>query len=421
MKINPAKSLTVVILLLFAALASVIWWKTHPKPNEAYIRLRELPGISQEVLASQNKLFRVEEPVLFNRKTGMAFFVVEILSRRNFGNERFLTFGGDAKSILNFVREIKLVNNGPSRVGSAGDGMAQGIESLVLGVWQLLRHPIDTVQGLGNATVGLAYYVKDTPTAKIQTDVVNLANAYYVNRACEIADGHGVDYFELKTESGRAAIHSETNWKLGGQSVIEIATLLVPFSKIKYASDIAEVGIGAEVATETAEAANTAKRMEQVGAISKEDAGFSKVGSFFPRMVEKMNATLARLKDAAVPRRFTPPVATFGKAATSDYKLTFFKAHPELKGKVVVHHAVEQQAVNKRFPGLVTQDELHSLENLRGIPKDQNDELHLSQIAKEWNEFYRNNPASTMTKQKLLDKASEIDRRYGHSFLPPKI
>ncbi|HSY19071.1 MAG TPA: hypothetical protein VK815_12080 [Candidatus Acidoferrales bacterium] len=347
MKTNLGKSLLVLVLLFLAALASAIWLETHPKPNEAYIRLNHLPGVSQEVLVARDKLFHVEEPVLYNQKTGMAVFVVEILSRRNFGSERFLTFGGDAKSILNFVREIKLVNNGPSRVGSAGSGMMQGVEGLITGVWELLRHPINTAQGLGSAAVGLAYYVKDTPTSKIQTDVVNLANAYYINRACQIADQHGLEYFELKTESGRAAIYGETNWKLGGQSVIEMATLLVPFSKIKYASDVAEVGIAAEIATETAEAANTAKRMEQAGMLSKEEAGFSKAGSFFPQMVGKMNATLARLKDAVVPRHFRPPVATLGKAATFDYKLTFFKAHPDLEGKVVVHHAVEQQAVNK--------------------------------------------------------------------------
>ena len=412
--------LIAIVLFVLAGMASVVWLKSRPTPNETYIRLSDLPGVSQEVLASQNKLLHVEEPVLLNRKTGMAFFVVEILSRRNFGNERFLTFGGDAESLQNFVSEIKLVNNGPSRVGSAGEGMAQGVESLVSGVWELLRHPIDTAQGLGNAVVGLAYYVKDTPITQAQTDISNLVNAYYVNRACEIADSHGMDYFELKTDSGRAAIHSETNWKLGGQAVIEIATLLVPFSKLKYAPEAAEAGLSAQVATETAEAANTARRLEEAGAISKKAAGFSRVGSFFPQMVRKMTGTLARLKDAAVPRRFVPPVAKFGKAATFDYRLTFFKAYPDLEGKVVVHHAVEQQALT-RYPGLLTEEEIHSLENLRGIPNDQNADLHLSQIRKVWNEFYRNNPASSMTKQKLLDEASEIDRRYGSSFTPSPI
>jgi hypothetical protein len=398
--------LTAIVALFFAGLASVVWLHSRPKPNEAYIPLANLPGISQEVLASQNKLLHVEEPILLNKKTGMAFFVVEILSRRNFGNEQFLTFGGDAKSLLSFVHEIKLVNDGPSRVGSAGDGMAQGIKNLVSGVWALLRHPIDTVQGLGNAAAALAYYVKDTPTAKIQTDVINLVNAYYVNCASEIADYHGVNYFELKTQSARAAIHSEVNSKLAGEAAIQIAILLVPFSE---APEVAETA-------ETAETADTAISLER----AREDAEFSKTASFFPRMVGQMNQTLTRLKYAAVPRRFTPPLATFGKAVTSDYKLTFFKAHPELEGKVVVHHAVEQQALT-RYPGVLSDDKIHSLENLRGIPKDKNADLHLSQIRREWNEFYLNNPASSMTEKKLLDKASEIDRRYGQSFLPQKI
>lgn len=412
--------LMALVSVVLAGLASVAWLKARRKPYEAYIHLSALPGVSQEVLALQDKLFHAEEPILLNRKTGMPFFVVEILSRRNFGNERFLTFGGDAKSLQNFVGEIKLVNDGPSRVGSATEGMAQGVESLISGVWELLRHPINTVQGLGNAAVGLANYVKDTSFRQAQTDIRNLVNAYYVNRACEIADIHGVDYFELKTDSGRAAIYRETNWKLGGQAVIEIATLLVPFSKLKYAPEAAEIGLSAQVATETAEAANTARRLEEAGAISKEAAGFSRVGSFFPQMVQKMAQTLARLKDAAVPRRIVLPVAKFGTATTSDYRLTFFKAYPDLEGQVVVHHAVEQQALT-RYPGLLTEEEIDSLENLRGIPKDQNAELHLSQIRKEWNAFYLNNPASGMTKQKLLNKASEIDLRYGSSFTPSPI
>jgi hypothetical protein len=394
------RHLIAIALLVLAGFALAVWRQSLSKPNEIYIRLSELPGVSQEVLASQDKLLHVEEPVLLNRKTGMAFFVVEILSRKNFGNERFLTFGGDAKSLQNFVSEIELVNNGPSFFGPAGDGMVEGVETLVSGVLQLLRHPIDTVQGVRNAVVELANYVKDTPFSKIQTDVSNLANAYYVNSACEVADSHGVDYFELKTHHGRGVIHFETKSKLAGNGAVQIAILLVPFA-------------GAPEAAETEEIADAAS----TGEIATEDARFLNTGATFPRMVEEETAALTRLRNAEPPREFTPPVASFGKATTSDYRLTFFKAYPDLEGKVVVHHAVEQQALT-RYPGLLTEEEMHSLENLRGIANDQNADLHLSQIRKDWNEFYRNNPASSMTKQKLLDKASEIDRRYGTSFTP---
>lgn len=47
--------------------------------------------------------------------------------------------------------------------------------------------------------------------------------------------------------------------------------------------------------------------------------------------------------------------------------ILLFKAFPWLKGKVVVHHAIEQQVL-KRYPGLFTKADIHALDNLRGIP-----------------------------------------------------
>lgn len=105
----------------------------------------------------------------------------------------------------------------------------------------------------------------------------------------------------------------------------------------------------------------------------------------------------------------------FGKSATNDYRATFLKAHPELAGQVVVHHAVERQAV-LRYPGVVTDSEINSLENLRGIPNDLNNELHLSQIRRAWNQFYRMNRIATQ--EQLIKKANEIDDNYEEQFLP---
>jgi hypothetical protein len=108
--------------------------------------------------------------------------------------------------------------------------------------------------------------------------------------------------------------------------------------------------------------------------------------------------------------------ATFGSAGSKYYRTTFFKANPKLRGQVVVHHAVEQQAM-KRYPGVVADAEIHSLENLRGIPRHLNSELHLRQIQREWARFYRENP--TATRRQLLQKATEIDAKYGSQFNPP--
>jgi hypothetical protein len=112
--------------------------------------------------------------------------------------------------------------------------------------------------------------------------------------------------------------------------------------------------------------------------------------------------------------------ARFGNAVSNDYRATFFAANPELQGKVVVHHAVEQQVLNK-FPGVVTEAEIHSLENLRGIPYEINNTVHLSDIRVEWNRFYKPFVASgtTPTQTQLLQKATEIDLKFGSQFNPP--
>jgi hypothetical protein len=87
-----------------------------------------------------------------------------------------------------------------------------------------------------------------------------------------------------------------------------------------------------------------------------------------------------------------------------------------LAGKVVVHHLIEQ-LVSVRFPGLITEAAMHSLENRRGIPKELNSMLHLSIIRREMNTFYKRNPE--MTVQKLFEQAAEIDRKYRKLFNPP--
>ncbi len=108
--------------------------------------------------------------------------------------------------------------------------------------------------------------------------------------------------------------------------------------------------------------------------------------------------------------------ASLGTATTSDYRTTFFSAHPELKGKVIVHHAIPQKVI-VRYPNVLTEAEIQSLENLRGIRKEINPELHLSKIAIEWNDFYRANPIAT--KAQLLQKATDIDLQFGAQFTPP--
>ncbi len=114
----------------------------------------------------------------------------------------------------------------------------------------------------------------------------------------------------------------------------------------------------------------------------------------------------------------TPISITPGSPAVSNnYRRVFFDAHPDLKGKVVVHHAIEQNVLDN-YPGLFTADELHSLANLRGIPKSNNPKLHLSRIRREWNAFYRAFPNAT--RDEIIAKVAEIDRRFGSQFNPQR-
>jgi hypothetical protein len=147
-------------------------------------------------------------------------------------------------------------------------------------------------------------------------------------------------------------------------------------------------------------------------------AARSKVGvAPCPKAKSAATQRLVALRPPPIKKKQT---SKLGTSATSNYSKTFFDANPKLKGQVVVHHAVEQQVLTK-FPGVVTKSEINSLENLRGIPNSLNSDLHLSKIRVEWNRFYKPFLISGTqpTKAQLLQKATEIDTKFGNQFKPP--
>jgi hypothetical protein len=99
---------------------------------------------------------------------------------------------------------------------------------------------------------------------------------------------------------------------------------------------------------------------------------------------------------------------------SSNYKTKF----PEVASQISqVHHAVPQ-AVISRYPTLgINQTQMHSLENLRGIPN--NGTVSHQAITNSWNQFYATHPAATTTLEQILNKAKEIDNEFGHLFVPP--
>ena len=105
--------------------------------------------------------------------------------------------------------------------------------------------------------------------------------------------------------------------------------------------------------------------------------------------------------------------------ACANYRKTFFAVHPSLEGQVVVHHAIEPIVLTK-YPGVLTDAEMHAIDNLRGIPLTINSDIHLSRIRLEWNKFYRTFDMTGLvpTRQQLLQKAAEIDAMFGSFFTP---
>jgi hypothetical protein len=62
--------------------------------------------------------------------------------------------------------------------------------------------------------------------------------------------------------------------------------------------------------------------------------------------------------------------AIVGNSTSNIYTTTFFNAFPNQKWQgngFVVHHAIEQQVFTTKYPGLFTEAEINSLQNLRGI------------------------------------------------------
>jgi len=108
-----------------------------------------------------------------------------------------------------------------------------------------------------------------------------------------------------------------------------------------------------------------------------------------------------------------------------NYRRTFEAAYPGVDmSKIVVHHAIEKQTIEKRWPGMFDRYELNSLENLRGIPKEINNDLHLRQIRTLWNklyDYYDKRPNMSPTRQTILDYVEHVDRELGYQFNPQEL
>jgi hypothetical protein len=85
---------------------------------------------------------------------------------------------------------------------------------------------------------------------------------------------------------------------------------------------------------------------------------------------------------------------------------------PDLKGKVVIHHAIPKFAFLK-YRGSIPLDGLHEIANLRGIPKELDPVEHQRKIHNLWRTFYLDHTTSATAKE-LRDFALAIDDGFGH-------
>jgi hypothetical protein len=110
------------------------------------------------------------------------------------------------------------------------------------------------------------------------------------------------------------------------------------------------------------------------------------------------------------------PRAKVGWTEDFNYRRTFAKAHPEVKEDVWVHHAVPQKVLT-RYPGLFQPQEIHSVENLAGVPTGRiNSDIHQGEIRRSWNDFFTTH--ASPSRQDVLDHATKIYLKLGVFFTP---
>jgi len=95
---------------------------------------------------------------------------------------------------------------------------------------------------------------------------------------------------------------------------------------------------------------------------------------------------------------------------------TYFKAHPKLRGKVVVIHVIPP-AGNDFFPDAVLKDEIHKMSNLRGVPIGKLDSSLLQNFREDWAEYIRSKTRVQVTREEILEHGNEVLKRYSALFV----
>ncbi|MBL7798071.1 MAG: hypothetical protein JNJ90_16385 [Saprospiraceae bacterium] len=138
-------------------------------------------------------------------------------------------------------------------------------------------------------------------------------------------------------------------------------------------------------------------------------------------IIKKMEGKLFEIEDFPKYLKYiddlkTPKLGGYF-ATVNTYSANFKNKFSDVKDQIAqVHHAVPQKVKNQY--NLVNDNQLHSLENLRGIPS--NDNFHQT-LTNAWKDFFDpyDNAGTVPSLADVLAFTKVIDDQYGHRFLPP--
>ena len=198
------------------------------------IELSELPGVSKKAIEQETKLFSLTSPILFDHDTQLAFMNLKVECADGIISEH-VSFTTDGEKFNHFVDELLFLDEHfkDSGIKDFGEGAKDGVKKLVEGLWEIVRHPIETAKGLGHAAKGLWDYLGEVDDFdKIRYDINEFADQYYYGRLYEVGLDNDVNFELIQLPQTKDLLAYKTNAQLGGTASFEILTVFFAWTKI---------------------------------------------------------------------------------------------------------------------------------------------------------------------------------------------
>ncbi|MDX2280021.1 MAG: hypothetical protein NW218_10560 [Saprospiraceae bacterium] len=194
---------------------------------------------------------------------------------------------------------------------------------------------------------------------------------------------------------------------------------------VEFAVEVGKILVGQAPLIKALDVANNLRQLYKV--IDKINDLVSQIGTQrLERAWDILKGGVSKFSDKAlkyVDDLSFPKLGWVNPPNVTLYRQRFMDAFPELNfiSADQVHHALPQ-AIQVKYPNLnVTDNQMHSLENLRGIKSGTmipNNSMPLhTYLTNQWKIFYDSNPQATL--QQILDQVKLFDDQFGPLFVPP--